>query len=304
MLEDFVEVGDYGEPILFNWSLIDECQFKCSYCYSTDFNKGENFKKGFHQKSYELVLQKLKTLKTDWTIDIQGGEPTLHPKIVEIIGELEKMQYCKKIVLATNLTAKIDLYKKLDLENTKLSIHISYHAEYHLKIFKKINKLYKLLKNVDFFVEVILYPKKKYYDQMLFFLKKLEEENIPFGVNLVYKNKFWDGVIEEDFYKIFEPWIISDENKNIDSSMKLIKHKTKNETKFLTEHDIIRNNISYKGYKCQSLSYNISINGDIFNTCTLKKLPFIFKESDVKKTVICPLDTCSCTAMLHYKKIL
>lgn len=296
-VENILEAGEYGNPVLFNWSLIDECQFKCSYCYSTDFNKQNNFKKGLYRKSHLLVLNKLKKINFDWTIDLQGGEPTLHPDLFDIIQSLNSMDKCKEIVLATNLTKGVQYYKKLDILNSKLSIHVSYHAEYHKKIFKRICDLYNSLENIDFFVEVILYPKKQYFEQTLNLLENLEFHKIPFDVNLVYKNEFWDGITDDGFYELFNPWLNSTKKFS-----KNVKHVTTNGVEYLSEIDILRNNISYKDFSCQALAYTIDINGDISNTCTNKKLQLVIKEEDVKKTVICPKKTCACTAMFHYKK--
>lgn len=297
LISSVVEVGEFGNSVLFNWALIDKCQFKCSYCYATEFNQSNNFDKGFFHKSHLLVLHKLSKLKFDWTIDLQGGEPTLHPNVIDIISNLEKMNHCKEIVLATNLTASVDFYKQFDQKDTKLELHISYHPEYHKKIFNKINKLYNSLNYLKLFVEVILYPKTKYFKQTVDFLNKLTKEQIPFGIILVNENEFWDGTVDTEFYQTFDQWI------NADASTKTIKHVTTTGVEFYSESDIIKEKISYKGFKCQAMSYNIDINGDILNTCSHEKLPALLNEDEVKKTITCPVETtCTCTAMFYYKK--
>jgi len=297
LTSSIIEAGEFGKPVLFNWSLIDKCQFKCAYCYSTDFNKGNNFEKGLYRKSHLLVLHKLSKLKFDWTIDLLGGEPTLHPNILDIISSLEKIDYCKEIVLSTNLTAGVNFYKQLDQKDTKVELHVSYHPEYHKKIFNKINKLHDSLNHLKLFVEVMLYPKKKYFNQMEEFLDQLTKKQIPFGINLIHENDFWDGKVDDGFYQMFDKWI------NADTTLKTIKHKTTTGVEYYSEDDIIKRKVSYKGFKCQAMTYSIDINGDIFNTCSHEKLPTIFNEDDVKKIIICPVETCgACSAMLYYKK--
>jgi organic radical activating enzyme len=298
--EDILEAGEEGSLVSFNWNIIDECQFKCTYCSATDFNKNDYFAQGLHRKAHELVLHKLSKLTFDFNIDLQGGEPTLHPNLAEIISALEKMEHCKSIVIATNFTAGIPFYRQFDVPNTKVVLHVSYHAEYHKKILNKLVKISKQLEHVRLFIEVILFPKKKYFQQMIDFMRGLEANNIVFGVNLVRENQFWDNTTDDGFVELFKEWTA---NPKLTPFSKLIKHVTKDGVEFLHENYVLENRINYKGFKCQQMTYFIGLEGNFVNVCTAQKMPLLAREKDFKKIVICPVDgPCPCSQMFHYKK--
>lgn len=73
------------------------CNNLCDFC--AQGNKRENIK----PKSYSEIKKSLKEAiqKNVTTVVLTGGEPTLHPKIIEIIKEAKKLGY-KKIQLQTN----------------------------------------------------------------------------------------------------------------------------------------------------------------------------------------------------------
>lgn len=299
MLDNLIEAGDYGHPVLINWDIIDKCQFKCTYCYATDFNKDE-FSQGLHQNTWRLVLHRLSKLDFDWIVDIRGGEPTLHPHFHDIIRALESYPHCKKISIASNMGARIQDYLQLDQPDSKIELHASYHVEYPNQFARKVLELAPALKHIVFFVEIIMYPKQQYYDQLLAMFALMEQHNIIHGGVLVRPNKFWDGVYDPDFWTIFDRWI----NDNTNKYAQDIKHVTTSGTEYVNEGYLLKNNLNYNGYQCQQMAYNVTMTGDFTNVCTGTRLPINAKEADYKQVVTCPNTVpCYCYPMLLYKKI-
>jgi molybdenum cofactor biosynthesis enzyme MoaA len=298
MLNNFIEAGEENNLPMLYWDIIDVCQYKCTYCFNMGLILNEEFKKGQHQQAWRLVLRKLQHLKFDFNISIQGGEPTLHPELHNIIKELEKLTHCKSIVISTNITAADDMYYQFDNPNSKVSIHLSYHPEYHRKIFDKIVRIVKNIKHIKIWVEVILYQKKEYYDQMKMFLESIKQTDIVLYVSAANSTQYWDNKKDLEFDSIFDPYI----KQTKISSYKHITDKGK--TVYLSEYDMLQSNINFQGWQCQALSYTIQVDGSIINKCTRQKLPLIIKELDVKKFVTCPnAEQCSCSEMFNYKKI-
>jgi len=296
---DILEAGEVGNIVSFHWNVIDKCQFNCTYCYATDFNKNDFFTKNKYHESYRFVLYKLQHMDFDFEVDLLGGEPTLHPHLPEIVGALEALPHCKRINLYTNFTAKLKYYKQFDVKHSKLTLCLSYHAEYHKRIFKKYLALRSITNNMKMFVEVNLYPKREYFNQIQTLIHNLKEHDIRFGVNTVRENKYWDNTVDEGFEEIFNTYL---QDTMINPLARSVRHKTNKGVEFLNENYVIQNNISYYGYTCEALMYSIDINGDIFNTCSGEKVRLT--DTSFVKPIICPnKNTCPCPDMLYYRKV-
>lgn len=297
MSADFkiISAGSNGQPVTFNWVVIDHCNWDCTYCNAREIMKEQLFKNGKHQQSHELVLFKLKQLDFAFRIDLYGGEPTLHPELPSIIQRLQDIPNCQEIMLTTNFTESIAYYKQFDVPQSKLTIHISYHAEYSKKLVDKIIALDNAFEHTALFVEVMLHPKEQYYAQMLEMLTRLGSTNIKHGVNLVRDydtptNEFWD---------IFNPWLFSQDHE----VSNIIPHETDQGTIYLNENEIIKKGIKYTGFRCQPLTYLIGLNGEISNMCTTKKMAIRASKEDFYKRVTCPVPTtCNCSQMFLYRK--
>jgi MoaA/NifB/PqqE/SkfB family radical SAM enzyme len=299
-MANILEAGHEGNPVGFVWSLIDRCQFSCSYCFATDFNQQRSLERGIHLNSHRLVLHKLARFNFDFNINLQGGEPTLHPDLPDIIASLEANPHCRKISLVTNLAASIDSYLEYDKPASKLEIHASYHPEHHAKMTKKFIDMHRSVEHILFFTEVVLYPKQQYYQQLQDFMDTLEANNVYYGVNIVRDNEFWDGVYDPDFYETFQPYIDRDASTKYSRP---VHHVTDTGIELLRETDIITQNISYTGFQCQQQLHNINIDGSITKMCNRERIPLLPKESDFRKYITCPMDEpCRCADMFHYKK--
>lgn len=93
--------------------ITEYCNFKCPYCrgLKKEIYDGRKFKM--------LSLEEIKMNIDLWcegqtleNIRFSGGEPTLHPNIIEII-RYSKFKGIKRIAISTNGSNKIELYKKI-----------------------------------------------------------------------------------------------------------------------------------------------------------------------------------------------
>lgn len=292
---NILEAGELGNEVTFHWAIIDHCQWECTYCSAKDTLSKDLYRQGLHRTAYKFVLHRLRNLKFKFKVELLGGEPTLHPDLSYIVEELEKIENCTEITIITNFAKGIDYYLQFDKPNTKVEIHMSYHAEYSKNLLGKVIKLNEKLQHARFLIEVVLFPKQKYYQQMLDFIKGMEDNKVNFCTNLTNENDWWDGIVEEGFYETF--------NKYIKTDGTLIKHVTDTGIEYVTENDLIINNVIYHGYKCQPLTYMISVAGIIFNQCTTEKVSLTDSPENYNKFLICPKKTrCDCRPMLHYKK--
>ena len=93
--------------------ILEACNFRCSYCRGL---KDEIYG---DRKLKMLSLEEIKQNIDYWcegdpleNIRFSGGEPTLHPNIVEII-KYSKFKGIKRIAISTNGSNEFELYKEL-----------------------------------------------------------------------------------------------------------------------------------------------------------------------------------------------
>lgn len=116
--------------------ITENCNFNCPYCEDLHNNT-----KKLHYIDFENY-EKLFLQFNDIEFFIFGGEPTLHPKIVEFVALCKK--YSNKIIIQTN-GSHPNVIKELISEYANIIINFSYHPS-HLPLkdlisnIKKINK--------------------------------------------------------------------------------------------------------------------------------------------------------------------
>lgn len=284
------QAGFVGERIVMNWDVADVCNIDCSYCYNKQTNHDHTIFTQ-NQSVYKTVLARLATINEEWDIDIQGGEPMLHPNIQDIVSGLASIRNCGRIVLATNLTQSIDSYAKLRCE--KLSIHASYHPEYSVKWAQRFIKYYDAL-GPKFFVEVIAHPDPKYTSPTIEFINAIEQHNIPFGVTLLHSTDTFDCVYSTEVLDAYRPWITAD------NQITKIPHVYADCTRMYGEHEIYERGIKYTNMVCDAKMFTIMPNGNIINTCSKKKQTL--RMSNIQPIVCERHNTCECSQMLRYMK--
>ena len=102
------------KPLQCSLYLTDKCNLDCSYCTEYDNSKP-------HPKLEDLKLwiRKIRDLGT-MRIALVGGEPLLHPDVVEIV------RYCRELGFATSLTTNgFLLTRKLLKELEEAGLQVS-----------------------------------------------------------------------------------------------------------------------------------------------------------------------------------
>lgn len=116
---------EYGEkPVSIMLYIADLCNLKCSYCYNI-------FPRTSKILSVDSIINFLElhhqTLKRPINLLLIGGEPTLHPKFIDLLKHLRaECQFVEDIDVFTNLTASLETYIQALALDAGLSI--SYHS--------------------------------------------------------------------------------------------------------------------------------------------------------------------------------
>ena len=105
------------------------CNFACGYCEnSRDSIKWDRFdgKPGINI-DFKSLLQFIRKIKADrLTVLLNGGEPTLHPGLVDFCRNAARTENLA-VMLCTNMSAPVDMYKTLRQYGVKLLP--TYHEE-------------------------------------------------------------------------------------------------------------------------------------------------------------------------------
>jgi len=291
----------------FAWNIIDVCNFKCTYCgagFGNDASRPVSrfFKDDNLIKTWKGVITKLKLAnqENDFEVDLVGGEPTLHPDILEVLSELNQIKTCKSIILITNLSKPISFFHDIDkLGLNKLEINCSVHFEYYKKN-KTLEKILQIKNDTSVRIEpVVLLPDdKQYWEQVVNFLETCITNDIEY--NCVFLEPAFGNEPEycDDFYETFDKYINHGRSKTGERYRVVTDDQTEHK---ITIKDIYVNKIkSFKGWKCTPKSWSIDVNGSITNSCTGE--PLQLQGSNMNKCVACPRTKCSCNVWWNYHK--
>lgn len=284
--------------IYFDWHLTDWCNYKCSYCpvlVTNDFTKDNH-------APYKIVLARLGMVETTFDICITGGEPTLHPNILEILDGIAKCKSSQDIALFTNLSRPAPYYEKIrDLKSKKIVVFASYHPEFAKDNFLERCLAVSQIDDLRFSVHVSLHDDPQYWDQTIEVLDTLKSNNVQVKPLLLSANHHYEPKYTSEFYKIFKPYL--DNTVEIQFFKDVECEYTDGTRESFKSYDFeIKGLNRFKGYECTPVSYSIDISGTIQNTCTRRRVPLslVNKNLIVKET--CPQDICPGRRLLKFYK--
>ena len=140
------------------------CNLKCPFCYYR-----------YLQKSTHRDFEDLKKIVDSWknyyidSVDITGGEPTIFPKIVDLVKYIKERKYKTTIITNATLPGLIPKLAEAGLDEFLISIHG--YPELH-----------------ETMVDAKTWPRVKN------FLKTSEDYDIPFRINCVVTKVNYKGL--------------------------------------------------------------------------------------------------------------
>ena len=246
----FENVKGSNNIICFSLFLLTICNLKCSYCYA---RKTKKWGEMLCRNDLNKILSYLSNVDFDFKITLLGGEPTLYPYLKIVIDELDRNKHCKIIEVFTNGM------KYFNFNSYKIDLYMSYH-----KTSKNFNR--------DAFI-------KNYYK---------------------YKEKFKIAICSVteigDDLKLFKDSQIHYQNivtdRNVSDNIDKLNLKDRDlfnfNSKVVSLPYIIKNNISFKGWKCDMYNFLITKNY-IQDECNLRKYDF---NEKLEITRTCNKDCC------------
>ncbi len=273
--------NEYKTKLLDGWIYIKFettmfCNFQCSYCcvQSPKYTKGEKFE--FTRENFHLVINFLKNQNANGIIfEFFGGEPTLNPDLFYFIDKL-KTNFAPNLhmILMTNLSAPVELYKKLPSE---MELVIGFHTAFY-NIDKYLEKAVQLKDRFYKFLTILMIHK----DNHLLLgprIKDFKNLGLETTVCPLLDDNFQFQDRSEDFGIEYDSRYTQMKSEVIDSDMNPLSEREAMEIK------------SFKGMLCFP-NINIKKDGSI-EICTITKKQHIETASKVNHKVLCTKSSCT-----------
>jgi hypothetical protein len=138
------------------WFLGKRCNFDCSYCSShTHDNFSPHIKKEHAINFIDNISSYAEEIKKEIKLAFTGGEPFVHPNILEILKYSHNVKNIKNISIVTNGSLPLELYQ--ESSNFITNITISLHLEQNdINLQKTIEKILELNKIKKWFFNINL----------------------------------------------------------------------------------------------------------------------------------------------------
>jgi MoaA/NifB/PqqE/SkfB family radical SAM enzyme len=264
---------------MMSWMLNQRCNFTCEYCfYAKEFLAVENPKVG--KNSPEHIAKQFDETGQEWYIYLNGGEPFLYPKFIDLCEQLTRNHY---LSINTNLSTSncLDFAEHINPEKI-----YSIEASLHIQEREQRNGLKKYLKNFlklqsnGFPIQVVYVTYPDLFDQIETDIKMLKSEGVKI-INL----KVFRGYYKSKYY----PEAYSESQRAIIAKHALDKN----------EINILDQSLSYFGKKCDAGFdfFQMDPEGDVRRCSSSAKSYGNFFTGTFKADKFaraCPFHVCSC----------
>jgi organic radical activating enzyme len=298
---------DKVDTIFFDWPITMWCNYKCSYCPVVD-EVTNDFTTGKHSRMHNLTLAKLRTVEETFNVCLTGGEPTLHPEFMEIVQGLIDIPKCQNVSIFTNLSRPTKFFKQLaELKSDKIVILASYHPEFATdKFYSRCVELAQM-PDLNFSVHLTLSDNPEYWDRTEQLILNLKAQQILYKPLLLSPTDLYTPKYSREFDQRFDQYLHSTGKNYVgnDFFKDIPITFLDGSSTVLKDFEIERNGLNkFKGYKCRTLSYAITMDGWIENTCTRRRAPMNLRNDGLIVTEICPHDTCPGRRLQQFYKTL
>lgn len=291
-----------NEPfVYFAWHLTNWCNYKCSYCptlrqITNDFTVDD------HAKMYKSVLARLNTVETPFTMCLTGGEPTLYPHLYDVVKGLSENKNCVNAVLMTNLSRPVSYYQQFaDIGSEKIVVMASAHPEY-TKRDQFIQKAIAMSKHTPmrFTAHICLMDDPATWQTTKQYIDILRGEGVNVKPNLLYETLDSKQRYTKEFYDIFEPYLQDNDGGLLHELECRFDDGT---VEALKDYEVeLRGLNCFKGFRCKTAAFKITMEGEIRNVCTNRHIPILLNDKNLLVEEICPKDVCAGRQLLTYPK--
>jgi len=287
----YIRQGDKGKLPTFAWKINNTCQYRCSYCF-VDLEGEEDPQLSSIKK---LVMLKLKKIDEPFSMELLGGEPTLHPDYKDIVEEFIGFNNVKLLNIITNLKKDMSFWED-HIKHPKLVIQPSIHMEYLDKALEE--KLIYLNNNYTLMCNLMIHYDEKYNEKLKWILGVLSDLNIQYEISYLYDINNNKEVMEY-------PTSIKEIVANRDKPQASLKFFDEDKEYNYTVDEVYNNNLHhFLGWKCNTKYYTIDHKGYINRVCDVNSTQHIVLFKGISKIPLtCAQKSgCICDEYLEWEK--
>ena len=287
----------HQDSVKIEWNIGKRCNLDCGYCpaYIHDNNSPHT-----SVDTFKETIDKLKQIGKPIRLSFTGGEPCVHPYIIDII------EYAKEHVdwinITTNGTLPHKLYTRLPVDHYVFSVHfdneVTDKTVTNILLWSQLNEAER---NIPF--QINLMAHHEHMDRVKRAATVFDGHNIPYVVRRIRWTEKHDWFDDMRYEAADLEWILSTdatakENCIIDDS------------ELMHASDIIKHHKNqFEGWKCNAGLESLMINwdGEVHRaTCRVGgSLGNIYKGTfDIpSQPIICTRKFCTCAADIPLTKV-
>ena len=266
------------------WTIVEFCNYHCPYCSTIS----QKFSSKDICLNWKDIVEYINRYKIKY-IKFYGGEPTLHPDILDIVSSINE-----KVGFYSNISRSLSFWKEIIKFNKLLDLNCSLHFNEVKDIDEFCSKIHFLSKKTRIYVNVLL-ENKNIYDIVKYFneiRKIIEGTNSRVTLSKVVGSKNYYKNIDINEFKEF---------LNETQYIEVIKNKHER----ISEYNFTEDNIDTFNFTCDMRKYFLSLDkeGNFTNFCLNGKITDIYENQPellIPKTILCRYKN-SC--LMHYLMI-
>lgn len=281
------------------WNIGKRCNYDCSYCPSEIHdNVSSHTDIELMKETVDVLVGLGKNIK----LSLTGGEPTVHPKIEELLAYIKD-----KGINWLNITSNGTRPAKWYIENQQYYNHLNFslHFEYDWKrVLENITETH-LNVDKDHFVNVMAHHDKMDYVREV--SDYFDEYGIPYAIRRIRWTEGDRDIFDDmKYHRKDLEWLLS---KNSTATPNCEVFFKNNKSELMHSNDIIKLHLNkYKGWSCNAGLESLMINwdGEVHRaTCRVgNSLGNIYYKTFVVPTdpIICDRNNCTCAADIPLTK--
>jgi len=290
----------HQDSVKVEWNLGKRCNYDCSYCPSVIH---DNFSPHTDIEILKATVDKLAEIGKPVRISLTGGEPTVHPKIDDLIEYIKSKGFWLSV--STNGTRKPVWYAVQTVDQYMFSIHFEH--DYN-KVIHTIQAVLSMLHGTHFLVNVMCHQDKM--KEVRDVVTRLEAHGIKYNLRRVRWTEGDHDLFDDMKYDQNDlDWILSKSSTVEPNTIIHSKIDDSDEMKYYHANDVIKLHLNqYKGWSCNAGIESLMINwdGEVHRaTCRVGgSLGNIYTGTFNIPTepIICDRNYCTCAADIPLTK--
>lgn len=292
--------GHIKERLYIYWDVTTKCNYRCSYCYARHKYGAAGWNKTIEYRKQELVLAAIKLSTLPVYLGLHGGEPTMHHRYGELIGQVLKSLHrdLDTLYIATNCSPKILTTPRSD----KIRILASFHPEF-ARPDEFVSTVLKLAPCYKTKVNILLHTDEQYWPALHDVYNLCIRHGITVHPHFIYDQVGDDEVLWDYTDRFYE------EFKYMETAPCWYEFTdSTGQVHRVSDIELFNKKLNrFKTWTCYNNNYEILNNCLLHKICSndyidLTQNPLALRSIKHINPMTCPFETCSSDGVLKCLK--